>query len=222
MEEAMNHWRSALEGRTCEESACLRRVFSLKMREGLFRAAFHRIQWYVVRQKAEGGHRMSSSKPLTTEQILSLLVEAPPRIAELTASLTAEQLQARPGRDEWSANEVLAHIRSCADVWGKCMATIIAEERPTLRAINPLTWIKQTNYLELDFRSSLHAFTTQRAELLAVLEPLPHASWSRAATVTGAGKALERTVQFYAQWLARHERTHVRQIEHLISGLRAR
>jgi hypothetical protein len=38
--------------------------------------------------------------------------------------------------------------------------------------------------------------------------------------VTGAGKPLERTVLFYAQWLARHERPHVKQIERIVNPLR--
>ncbi len=152
------------------------------------------------------------------EQVLSLLAETPRCIAELTSDLSPEQLQTSFKQDEWSANDVLAHLRACADVWGGCMMAIIAEERPTLKAINPLTWIKKTDYLELEFRPSLRSFATQRAELLAVLEPLPHEGWSCAATVTGAGKVLERTVLFYGQWLARHERQHVKQIERIVQS----
>ncbi len=76
------------------------------------------------------------------------------------------------------------------------------------------------DYLELDFRPSLRTFATQRADLMAVLEPLPHEGWSRTATVTGAGKPLQRTVLFYAQWLARHERQHVKQVEHIVNTMR--
>jgi hypothetical protein len=79
---------------------------------------------------------------------------------------------------------------------------------------------KKTDYLELEFQPSLRAFATQRAELLAVLEPLPPEGWSRAATVTGAGKVLERTVLLYAQWLARHERPHVKQVARIVNTLR--
>ncbi len=156
-------------------------------------------------------------RSLTIEQVLTLLAEAPPRIAALTAGLEPAQLLTRPNHDEWSANDVLAHLRSCADMWGNCIEAIVAEDSPTLRAVNPTTWIKQTDYPELEFRPSLRSFTTQRADLLAVLKPLPHEDWSRSATVTGAGKVLDRTVLFYAQWLARHERTHVKQIERIVN-----
>jgi hypothetical protein len=89
-----------------------------------------------------------------------------------------------------------------------------------LRAVNPTTWIKQTNYPALEFRPSFRFFAKQRATLLAVLEPLPPQSWSRTATVTGAGPVLERTVLFYAQWLARHERGHVKQIANILEAIR--
>ena len=161
-----------------------------------------------------------SRTSLPLERILILLRETPTRLAELTADLSEEALQMKPSSDEWSANEVLAHLRACADVWGTCMMKIIVQDRPTWRAINPRTWIKQTNYLELDFRPSLHTFTRQRADLLAVLDPLPIDAWSRTATVTGGGKPLELTVLRYAQRLAIHERPHIRQIEHRIKTIK--
>jgi DinB superfamily len=160
-----------------------------------------------------------SSGSLTIEQVLTLLVQTPPRIAALTTGLTSGQLRTSFNEGEWSANDVLAHLRSCADMWGNCIAAILAEDRPTIRAVNPTTWIKQTDYPELEFRPSLRSFATQRAGLLAVLEPLPPEGWARAAPVTGAGKVLERTVLSYAQWLARHERPHIKQIERIVNAM---
>lgn len=151
--------------------------------------------------------------PLPVEQILALLAAAPSHLAELSARCTPAQLRTPPGPDEWSANDVLAHLRACADVWGGCILKILAEDGLTLRAVNPRTWIKQTNYPELEFHPSLQAFTTQRQALLAVLDPLPSDHWQREATVTVAGRPYQRTVLFYAQWLARHERPHLKQIQ---------
>ena len=160
-----------------------------------------------------------SGKSLTIEQVLTMLAKTP-RIAALTAGLTPPQLRASPNDGEWSANDVLAHLRSCADVWGDCMAVILAQDTPTIRAVNPRTWINGTDYLEQEFQPSLHAFAAQRTSLLAVLEPLAPGDWSRAATVTGAGKPLVRTVLSYAEWLATHERPHVKQIERIVKTMR--
>ena len=99
---------------------------------------------------------------------------------------------------------------------------ILAVDHPTFRAVNPLTWIKKTDYLGLEFKPSLRVFTKQRADLLALLRPLPQRDWSRGATVTGAGAALERTVFFYAAWVARHERPHVKQVEQIATTMRGK
>jgi hypothetical protein len=154
------------------------------------------------------------------EEVLSLLAETPTRIAALTDGLTPAQVRTAPGPDEWSANDVLAHLRSCADMWDGYMMTILAEDRPTIRAVNPRAWIKQTDYLELEFAPSLRAFTTQRTELLAVLEALSPDDWARTATVTGAGSPLQKTVLDYADRLARHEQPHIKQIERIVKALR--
>ncbi len=158
-------------------------------------------------------------RSLTIEQVLTALAATPPRIGALTAGLAPAQLHTRPTPDEWSANEVLAHLRACADVWGDCIVAMPAHDAPTLRAVNPKTWIRKTDYLDQDFQPSFHAFATQRSELLAVLEPLAREGWSRAATVTGAGKVLERTVQSYAQRLAVHERPHLKQVERIVNTM---
>jgi len=157
---------------------------------------------------------------LTIEQILTMLAETPSRIAALAADLTPVQLRAKPNPDEWSANDVLAHLRSCADMWGNCIEVILAQDKPTIRAINPRTWINSTDYPQQEFQPSLRSFAKQRTALLKVLEPLKPKDWSRTATVTGAGKPLIRTVYAYAQWMASHERPHIKQIARIANTMR--
>jgi hypothetical protein len=156
---------------------------------------------------------------LTIDETLTLLRATPERLAGLAAGLTPAQLRAAPRDGEWSANDVLAHLRACADARGECIPVILAEDHPTLRAVDPRTWIEKTDYRDLEFGPSLRAFATQRAELLALLEPLPPAGWSRAATVTGAGKPLERTVMLYAEWMARHEQPHLVQVQRIVRAI---
>jgi DinB superfamily len=158
---------------------------------------------------------------LTIEHVLTLLAETPPRIFAITADLTSDQLQAIPGPDEWSANDVLAHLRSCADVWGGCIRTMLDQDAPTLRAVSPRAWIKTTNYRDQQFRRSFRAFAAQRADLLTVLEPLTPKAWSRTATVKGAGKVLTQTVLSYAERLAVHERKHLEQFARIANTLLA-
>lgn len=157
-------------------------------------------------------------RAMTVEQVLSILRETPERLGELTGGITESQLRASPAPDEWSVTEILAHLRSCADMWGDAIEKIVLTDHPTIRAVNPTTWIKSTDYRELDFSPSLQAFTKQRQHLLQLLGQLPSDGWSRTATVLGGGKPLELTVHSYAARLARHERTHWRQLAKTVSA----
>jgi hypothetical protein len=127
-------------------------------------------------------------KLLTVDEVLALLAHAPTAIAGATLDLEPARLRSNPADGEWSANEVLGHLRSCADVWGGCIAMILAQNQAKLRAINPRTWIKRTNYLQLDFHASFDAYARQRSELLTVLHALTEEEWSLSVTVTGAAR----------------------------------
>lgn len=116
----------------------------------------------------------------------------------LDGDLTEAKLHAAPEPGEWSVAEIAAHLRSCADVWGRAIETIAVTDHPTIRAVSPTTWIKSTDYGQLAFASSLQAFSNQRDQLLALLADLPDQGWSRSATVLGGGTPLELTVHSYA------------------------
>jgi len=151
-------------------------------------------------------------KSLSVDEILRLLAEAPSRLSALTAAIAAEMLRTPSVPDEWSAVEVLAHLRSCADVWGGYMSKIIAEDQPTLRAISPRTWMKKTDYRTLEFQPSLQAFAAQRDELVAMLKALPPEGWERSATVKEGDKVRTWTVYGYARRLVLHEQIHIQQM----------
>ena len=163
-----------------------------------------------------------TNKYLPVDKILAILKETPPRLAKLTSGLMPIQLHTAPSAGEWSINEVLAHLRACDDVWGNYyIMTILAQDKPMIKARNPRTWIKDTDYLQQDFQSSLRAFTKQRRKLLSVLESLSPKDWARTNTLIGAGKPLQQTLLSHADGLARHERAHLRQIKHTLSAFRS-
>lgn len=156
----------------------------------------------------------------TVTQILTYLAEGPERLMALTDGVDPALLRTAPTPDEWPATDILAHLRSCGDMWGGFIRRMLTEDKPTIRAVNPRRWIKQTNYRELEFHPSLAAFVAQRAELLATLRSLPPEGWLRTATMIGGGKPRVRDVHHYGDGLARHERPHIRQIAAVIKMLR--
>jgi uncharacterized damage-inducible protein DinB len=152
-------------------------------------------------------------RELPPDQMLEMLESAPSRIATAAEMLTPAQLHTAPGAGEWSVNDVLAHLRACADVWGGAIARILSEDHPTIRAIDPRNYMVQTNYPDLRFHESFQAFSEQRLELLQTLGPLSAADWQRDATLTGAGRPLNYTVTKYVRRIVLHERAHLKQIE---------
>ncbi|MCX6048874.1 MAG: DinB family protein [Chloroflexi bacterium] len=153
-----------------------------------------------------------------TEKLLDLLAETPQRLQSLISRLEDARLQTKLDQDAWSANDILAHLRSCADVWGKSILAMISQDNPTLRYISPRTWMRKTNYPQQEFHRSLQTFTQQRYELLAALKLLTIEDWSRTATFTGTAKGREQTIFSYVQRIVEHEMQHLAQLE---SGLNA-
>jgi len=156
----------------------------------------------------------------TADHALAVLAETPARIRKATDGLPQDLLRRAPEADAWSANEVLSHLRACADVRGGAILTILSEDSPTIRAVNPRRWDRQAGYRDLEFDESVRAFADQRAALLQALEALPAEGWAREATITGAGKPYRKDVLGFACWLAQHERSHLRQIEQIAGALR--
>jgi hypothetical protein len=161
------------------------------------------------------------ARDLTVDEIMAILPETPGRIAALTESLTAAELHRPPEPASWSVNDVLAHLRACHDVLGGNVLRILAEDRPSWKGMNPRAWLKKTDYPEWDFAPAFEVFKKQRADLLAVLEPLPPAAWERTARVTGMiGETYDRSARYYADWMAGHERAHLKSLPRTIAAVR--
>jgi hypothetical protein len=159
---------------------------------------------------------------VTPPEVIAVLSVTPHRIGTLSADLSADRLLMAPAPGEWSVNELLAHLRANADVWGGHIDRILREDRPTWRRVSPRAWLRKTDYATWPFPASLEAFATQRADLLAVLEPLTPASWERIAVVReSSGRVVERSVIFYATSLADHEHEHLAQMAVTIRAVTA-
>lgn len=147
------------------------------------------------------------------EQYLKLLEETPRRIKRITSAFDEARLQRKTEKLPWSVNDILAHLRSCADVWGDSIFAMLAEENPKVAYRHPRQWIKKTDYLQLSFQESFQAFVTQRRKLLKSLKSLSFEDWSRAAIIQGR----EHTVFTQARRIATHENVHCEQIESLLN-----
>jgi hypothetical protein len=152
--------------------------------------------------------------PSEIENYLRIISETPQQIAQAAKGLEEARLQFKPDGKSWSANDILAHLRSCADLWTHSIYAMLAENEPVFSDINERKWAKVTRYDETPFVESLQGFSLQRENLLRVLKALPLVSWDRSAIIFER----KHTVFTQTRRMARHEQEHVEQIASLLRG----
>lgn len=148
------------------------------------------------------------------EKYLQILSETPQQIAQVAKGLDEERIRSRSDSKSWSANDILAHLRSCADLWTHSIYAMLAENEPVFSDINERKWAKVTRYAESPFVESLQVFSLQRENLLRVLKALPLVAWERSAIIFER----KHTVFTQTRRMAKHEEEHVEQIASLLRG----
>ena len=171
----------------------------------------------LPRKHNEGG----PGGELTIDQIMTILPQTVPSLAALTNDVSPAALHAPPKPGEWSVNDVLAHLRACSDVLGGNIVRIMTEDTPAVKALSPRTHMRRTDYPAWQFEPAFEAFNRQRSELLAVVQPLPTTAWERTAMVSGlVGGPAPRSAHYYGDWMAGHERAHVKHIARIVAHVR--
>ena len=169
---------------------------------------------------SRGGQRLPGARANASkiQVVLTVLSETPQQIARVARGHSARRLHRKPAADAWSAQEIVAHLRACAEVWGGSIDRMLAEDHPTIRYVSPRGWIKKTDYLQQSFRETLRAFAGQRTALVGTLSKLNASSWARRATFTGTTAGREATVLDYARRIADHEVGHLDQLRRTIKA----
>src|SRR5438105_11669316 len=113
---------------------------------------------------------------------MSRLAAAPARFAAALARLDdADSVtSSRPG--EWSAAEVLAHIRASHAILEPRIYHILVRDNPPLAAFDERRWAEVARYAVLPIIDSIEAMRLQRKELMYALRALSPSDWERIGT----------------------------------------
>jgi hypothetical protein len=137
----------------------------------------------------------------------------PHRIAASSAGLDNARLSEAPAPGEWSALEILNHLRACEEVWMHSVHAMLAHDNPRLQEIHPRQWIKTLNpYTTQTFSNCLQVFTLRREALLITLSALSPADWAR----EGRIDQKTHTVYSHMRRMVQHENTHCDEIDALL------
>jgi FMN phosphatase YigB (HAD superfamily) len=145
----------------------------------------------------------------TSTALLAVLRSTPAALSTLCRQPNVE-LERRPAEAEWSAGEVLCHLRDVdTDVNLLRLRKVISERNPFIPGQETDQWADERQYCFQDAFQALADFTHARLELLSLLENLPPDSWDRRARHAIFGPTNLREL---VNIIAGHDILHVQQV----------
>lgn len=150
---------------------------------------------------------------MEVERCLAVLAGMPSKVNALVAGLTEEQLRWRPEDGEWSAKEVLCHLRDTAALYSTRLRRIATEAEPFLPGWDQEEHAK--GYLDESTPLVLPAYVESRLTLLDFLHQQPGSAWERKGTHEEDGPMSLRAM---LDREAQHELDHLSQLRRLRSG----
>jgi len=144
------------------------------------------------------------------EDLLTRLAGIPERISRSVKGWDEAELHTRPATSEWSASEILAHIRASDDILAYRAYAILARNNPPLVAYDERRWAEVARYAQSNFQISLSAFTLKRADLVQMLRAIAPADWKRTGIHEVHGP---QSLLHGMNTLLEHEEVHCTQLE---------
>jgi hypothetical protein len=144
-------------------------------------------------------------------------------------------LARRPDDRNWSATEIVCHLRDVEELFLTRFMTMLAMDEPKILAfsaapadlvawgiggavghpLDPDRWADDRQYRRNDPREALAAFAKRRGETLALLGRLGAAEWRRGGLHPTRGRI---TIADYAVALADHDANHLAQLRRALAG----
>ena len=143
-------------------------------------------------------------------ELINRLADTPTRISQAVARLSERDKHLPTSKGEWSAAQILAHLRASDDILVHRLYAILVRDHPVLPAYDERRWAEIAGYRQADFDQSLNVFMLRRAELVAMLRQVAIENWQRLGLheVKGAISLFQ-----VATSLIEHEEEHCAQLE---------
>ena len=121
---------------------------------------------------------------------------------------TAATAATRPAPEEWSINEVIAHLSDIERVFAFRALWFARGEQAPLPGMEPNPWVALTNANTRTTSALLAEFDQVRAASLALFSSLDSAAWHR----QGSASGMSMSVRAWVWIIAGHERHHTRSL----------
>ena len=150
----------------------------------------------------------------TPSAMLAILRATPAALDTLIRQKPYEKIQQRPQAGEWSAGEIICHLRDVEiEVYLPRVRKVISEINPFLPGVDTDPWATERNYVSQDPKDALHSFVNARMELITMLKSLDPTGWDRQARHAIIGPTSLREL---VNILLSHDRLHIQQIHQTV------
>src|SRR5262245_12139579 len=183
----------------------------LQLGDSFHTQGFYQRESHLFHQLVTDGEpRMAS-----LGQQLKRMDSTPDDFAAAIAGMPDHLLSKRPDDANWSATEVMCHIRDIEESFMARMQLIMTMDEPTLLPVEPDRWAAERQYHRNNAAEALQAFRTRREESLKFLRRL------RPEQVVRGGLHATRghmTIADFVSLMVWHDDNHLDQLKRALAG----
>ncbi len=183
----------------------------LRLGDSFHTQGFYQRESHLFHQLVtDGGTSMAS-----TEEQMARMERTADDFAAAIKDVPDAVLSRRPDGKNWSAKEVVCHIRDTEESFMARFQTIMAMDEPTFLPVEPDRWAADRQYLRNDGAEALQAFRTRRDESLKFLLGLKPDQWERGGIHATRGRM---TIKDFVALMAWHDDNHLDQLKRALQG----
>jgi hypothetical protein len=188
----------------------------LRLGESFHTQGFYQRESHLFHQLVSEGERTTGGAEMgTADEQLARMSRTVADFAAAIRGASDPQLSKRPDDKNWSAKEVVCHMRDTEESFMQRFQIIIAMDDPKLFPAEPDRWATERQYLRNDTAEALDAFRARREESLRFFRELRPEQWERAGVHATRGRI---TLRDFVGLMAWHDDNHLDQLKRALAG----
>jgi hypothetical protein len=146
----------------------------------------------------------------THAELLATQKATPTILRAVTRDLPAEMTRVGgENEDAWSVVEIVCHLRDAEEIALDRVRRMRDEDTPLMRDYDQAALAVERRYNVQSLPEAVEAFSSLRAQMLAILEAMDDDGWSRAGIIGDVG---EVSIYAYLSHRVMHDAVHLAQI----------
>jgi uncharacterized damage-inducible protein DinB len=183
----------------------------LRLGDSFHTQGFYQRESHLFHQLVtDGGSRMAS-----IEEQMARMERTADDFAKAITGVSDTVLSRRPDGTNWSAREVVCHIRDIEESFMARFQAIMLMDEPKFLPVEPDRWAEERQYQRNDVNEALDAFRTRRDESLKFLRGLKVEQWERGGIHATRG---HMSIKDFVGLMAWHDDNHLDQLKRALQG----